>query len=302
MKRMVWMVCCFLFVGFTGVEAAVIYLKSGREIHTDSYYKESGMIYYTVAGQSVGVPESTVERVDESINDSVVDERIITIRMPRYYKVASTLPGVDSGLYEEAFLDEPCPVFQKIFGTGVLYARGCKTGFGIWILGEASSSSRQVETLATLKHVPKGHGPHYHGAHWTASNGRVCDVLIQSSQAPATTDEEKLVLKFNGFPNGFFNGIYKPWAIVNGRIAYKMKKARDEATLELRSGGNGKTFYYWAISFGKDTYYHSAPFDTPDKFYPHEVTAWSQKGMAKALPGVVGDVSTEKKHSFEFQF
>jgi len=301
MKRIVLLVCCFVFTGFTAVEAAVIYLKSGREIHTDTFYKENGMIYYSIAGQTVGVPESTVEKVDESANDSVLDERLITIRMPRYYDVASTLPGIENGLYEEVFLNKKCPVFQKVFGTGVLYAQGCETGSGYWILGKVNSPGLELEALASLKHVPKGHGPNYHGTHWTATNGRVCDVLIKSSQAPVTTGEEKLVLKFNGFPNGFFNGVYKPWAIVNGRIAYKMKKAKDEATIELRSGGEGKTFYYWAISFGNDTYYHSAPFDAPDTFYPHEVAAWSHKGMAKALPGVVGQVSTEREHTFEFQ-
>lgn len=301
MKRIAWVVFCALFVGATAADAAVIYMKSGREILTDTYYKENGMVYYTVAGQTVGVPESTVERVDESVTDSGPDQRLITIRMPRYVEVASPVQGVENGLYEEVVSEGACPVFRTLFGTGGLYGRDCGSAKGEWVLAKGGSASRGTETLAVLRHVPKGQGPEYGGSHWTASNGRVCEVTIKAVAPPATTGEKKLVLKFNGFPNGFFNGIYKPWAIVNGRIAYKMTKAKDEAFIELRANGGDVPSYYWAVSFGHDTYYHSVPFDTPGGLFPHEVTVWTHKGTDNTITGVVGEVSTEREHTFEFR-
>jgi len=301
MKRIFLLVCCLVLAGFTAAEAAVIYMKSGREIHTETFYKENGMVYYSVAGQTVGVPESMVERIDESVNDSMAGERLITIRMPRYYEVTSTLAGVETGLYEEVFYGKPCPTYRKLFGEGVLYATGCGASGGTWILGKVIPNSPDTEPLAILRHVAKGQGPDYRGALWTAAGGRVCEVQVKPGKAPASTTEEKLVLKFNGFPNAFFNGIYKPYAVVNGRIAYKMKKAKDEATIELRSGVAEKPYYYWAVSFGNDTYYLSAHFDTPNGLYPHEIKSWTREGSVRELTEVVGEVYTARKHTFEFQ-
>lgn len=300
MKRIVLWVCCLVWAGQPGVEAAVIYMESGREIHTDTFYKEDGMVFYSVAGQAVGVPESAVVKIDESVDDSVLDERIITISMPRYYEVATTVPGAEGGLYEESLTAGTCPVFRQVFGAGVLQAEGCDTGFGSWVLAAVGASSSEVVPLATLRHVPKGQGPHYRGSHWTAENGRVCEVSVTPARTPAIMDGEKVVLKFNGFPNGFFNGLYKPWAMVNGRIAYKMTKAKDEATLELRSGGSHGAGYCWVIRFGNETYYRSALFDSPGARLPHEVTAWFPRGSSTALPRVEGEVDAQREHTFEF--
>ena len=80
-----------------------------------------------------------------------------------------------------------------------------------------------------------------------------------------------------------------------------MKKAKDEATIELRSAVDEKTLYYWAVSFGNDTYYLSDPFDSPDGLYPHEVKTWTRDGSVRELTDVVGEVYTAREHTFEFQ-
>lgn len=308
MRRILVVAWCMVFAGFTAAEAADIYMKSGRVIHSDTVYKENGMVYYSVAGQTVGVAASLVDRVDESGGDAVVYQRHITIRKPRYFEVSSTLAGVENGLYEEVFLGKACPSFRKVFGTGALDAAGCDGSAGFWTLGAKRPSSPDTLTLAVLRHVPKGKGPDLPGALWTSTDGRVCQVVITPGQAPSKLAEEpKLlkVLKFNGFPNAFFNGVYKPWAIVNGRIAYKMAKAKanakDEATIELRASAGGKPSYHWAVLFGGDIYYNSASFETPSARLPHEVKRWTREGSVTVLPEVRGEVDTEREHTFEFQ-
>ncbi|WP_300667787.1 hypothetical protein [Desulfoluna sp.] len=284
-----------------GAFADVIHLVNGRSITADSYYRENGFVYCVVGEQTIGIPESKVASVDDASSSSQ-DEKEIFIRMPNYYRVFSLGGYVENGIYEEVYsLEKRCPEYRRVFSPYYLSARNCEKNTGRWEIGKISTRRNGTSRRSTyvLKNVPRGRGANYTGGRWELADGSgPCDLQVESCPPPQTAEEEKLCFRATGFPNDFFNGLYKPFTLINGRIAYRLKSGINEARVYLKPNTSFKNHYEWIMTFDGEVHYHSYPFENPHYLYPHEVQSWNAKGLYSSIYGAVFKKDPSKKYVF----